>query len=189
MTTRVLTRFSADLARWPSFWPHVTQFRTCPRNHQDKYFEQDSWLFINETARVLTRFSADLARWPSFWTHETQFRTWPRNHQDKHFEQDSWLFINVTARELTRFSGVLVFDPKWPSVELDLELIKTNILSTNHDHCLKDVTARVLTRFSFDLAWWPSFWPQVTQFQAWPRNHQGKHFEQYLWWLFQKSDL
>ena len=63
----------------------------------------------------------------------------------------------------------LVFHPKWPSFKLDLELIKTNILSKIHDDCFKNVTARVLTRFSFDLAWWPSFWSQVTQFRTWPR--------------------
>ena len=52
------------------------------------------------------------------------------------------------------------------------------MLSKIHDDCLKNVTTRVLTRFSADLASWPSFWPQVTQFQTWPRNHQDKHFEQ-----------
>ena len=33
-------------------------------------------------------------------------------------------------------------------IELDLEIIKTNILSKIHDDCFKNVTARVLTRFS-----------------------------------------
>ena len=58
----------------------------------------------------------------------------------------------------------LVFDPRWPSFELDLEIIKTNILSKSHDDYLKHVTARVLTRFSADLPGdlvfdpkWPSF--------------------------------
>ena len=37
---------------------------------------------------------------------------------------------------------------------------------------LKNVTSRVLTRFSFDSAQWPCFWPQVTHFQTWPRNYQ-----------------
>ena len=36
--------------------------------------------------------------------------------------------------------------------EIDLEIIKTNILSKIHDDCFKNVTARVLTRFSADLA-------------------------------------
>ena len=36
-------------------------------------------------------------------------------------------------------------------IKLDLE-IKTNILSKIHDDCFKNVTARVLTRFSADLA-------------------------------------
>ena len=72
--------------------------------------------------------------------------------------------------------GDLVFDPRWPSFEFDLEIIKTNILSKTHDDCLKNVTARVLTKFSVDLARWPSFLPQVTQFQTWPRTHQDKTF-------------
>ena len=72
--------------------------------------------------------------------------------------------------------GDLVFDPRWPSFESDLEIITTNIVSKIHDDCLINVTARVLTKFSADLAWWPSFWPQVTQFQAWPRTHQDKTF-------------
>ena len=41
-------------------------------------------------------------------------------------------------------------------IELGLEIIKTNILSKIHDDCFKNVTARVLTRFSADLAR-PSF--------------------------------
>ena len=48
VTTRVLKRFSANMARWPSFWPQVTQFRTWPENHQDKHFEQDSWWLLKK---------------------------------------------------------------------------------------------------------------------------------------------
>ena len=62
----------------------------------------------------------------------------------------------MTAIVLTRFSadlaGDLVFDSKQPSFELDPEIIKTNILSKIHDDCLKNVTARVITRFYADLA-------------------------------------
>ena len=94
VTARVLTSFSFDLARWPSFWPQVTQFQTWPRNHQDKNLSKiHDDCFKNVTAKVLTRFSADLARWPSFLPHVTQFQTWPRNHQDKHIEQDSWRLL------------------------------------------------------------------------------------------------
>ena len=46
-----------------------------------------------------------------------------------------------------------------------LEIIKTNILSKLHDDHFKNVTSRASTRVSFDLAWWPSFWYQVTQFK------------------------
>ena len=79
--------------------------------------------------------------------------------------------------------GDLVSDSKWPGFELDLEIIKTNILSNIHDDYSKHVTSGVLTRFSFNLAWWRSSLPQMTQFQTWPRNHQDKHFEQDPWWL------
>ena len=62
----------------------------------------------------------------------------------------------MTIREqnfLLIWPGDLVFNPKGPTFELDLELIKINILSKIHDDCFKNVTARVLTRFSADLAW------------------------------------
>ena len=48
--------------------------------------------------------------------------------------------------------GDLVFDPRCISFKLDLEIIKTNILSKIDDACFKNVTARVLTRFSADEA-------------------------------------
>ena len=83
----------------------------------------------------------------------------------------------------------LVFDSKWPSFELDLEIIKKNILSKIHDNCLKNVTARVLTRFSADLAQWYSFRSQVTQFRTLPRFNRGKHFEQVSSRLGQNYDL
>ena len=34
-----------------------------------------------------------------------------------------------------------------------------------HDDHFKNVYSRVLTRFSFDLTWRPSFWPQVLSFK------------------------
>ena len=53
----------------------------------------------------------------------------------------------------------------WPSFDLDLKIIKTNILSKIHDDCFKNVTTRVLTKFSADLAWWPSFGPKWPSFK------------------------
>ena len=47
--------FSADLARWPSFWPQVTQFRTWPWNHQDKHSEQDSWWLLKQVTPMLPK--------------------------------------------------------------------------------------------------------------------------------------
>ena len=59
-----------------------------------------------------------------------------------------------------------LFYPKWHSFKLDLEIIKKNILSKIHDDYFENVTSRMLTRFSFDLAQSPSFWPQESQFQS-----------------------
>ena len=106
----MLTKVLADLARWPSFWPQVTQFRTWPKDHQDKHFEQDSWRLLDiVNAGVITRFSADLARWPSFWPQVTKFGTRPRNHQDKHFGQNSWRLPEQITPMLPSKFGV-----NWP---------------------------------------------------------------------------
>ena len=48
--------------------------------------------------------------------------------------------------------GDLVFHPKRPNYELDLNIIKANILCKIHDDNFKTATSRVLLRFSFDLA-------------------------------------
>ena len=108
VTVRVLTRFSADLAQWPSFWPHVTQFlrhilELIKTNILSKIHD---YCFKNVTARVLTRFSAGLTWWPSFWPHVTQFPIWPRNYQDFILSKihDDCL-KNVTARVLTSSSS------------------------------------------------------------------------------------
>ena len=138
---------------------------------------------------MLTRFSCDLAWWPSF-----SGSKWPSFELGLKIIKtnilsnihDDWL-KNVTWSLKFVFPliwpGDLVSDSKWPNFELDLEIIKTNILSTIHDDYFKNVASGVLTRFSVELAWWPSFGPQVTQFQTWPRNHQDKHFEQASWLL------
>ena len=99
VTARVLTRFSADLARWPTFCPTWPSFKhTLELTKTNILSKIHDYCFKNVTARVLTRFSAGLARWPSFWHHVTQFQIWPRNHQDKHFEQDSWWLLEKFDR-------------------------------------------------------------------------------------------
>ena len=89
---------------------------------------------------------------------------------------DLWSFNSF----LLIWPGDLFLDPMWPSFKLDLEFIKTNILSKIHDYCFKNVTARVITRFYADLARWPSFWPQVFQFQTWPRNHRQTFWARFM---------
>ena len=102
-----MNKVSADLARWPSFWPQVTQFRLDLKIIKTNILRKihDDCL-KNVTTRVITRFSADLARWPIFWPQVTQFRTWPRNHQDKHFEQDSWWLLKQVTPMLPSKFGV-----------------------------------------------------------------------------------
>ena len=102
-------------------------------------------------------------------------------------------FKNVTARVLTSFllirPGDLVLNPKWPSLKLNLDLIEVYTLSKFHQDWVKTMTSRVLTSFSFDFTWWPSFWPQVTQYRTWPRFHRGKHSDQVSSRLGQNCDL
>ena len=126
--------------------------------------------FENVASRASTRFSIDLARWTSFWYQLTQFYTRPRNHQDKHFEQYLWWLLKKcdlwsVNSFLPIWPGHLVFDSMWPSFKLDLEIIKTNIWSKIHDDCCKNVTGRVVTRFSADLARWPIFYPKRPSFK------------------------
>ena len=43
------------------------------------------------------------------------------------------------------WSGYLVFDPKWPSIEPDLDFIGAHILGKFHQDWVKTVTSRELT--------------------------------------------
>ena len=70
------------------------------------------------------------------------------------------MMINSKRRPLERqqgfpliWPGDLVSDIMRPSFKLDLEIIKTNILSNIYDDFLKNVTSGMLTSFPFDLAW------------------------------------
>ena len=85
----MLTRFSFDLAWWPSFSPQGIQFEPdleiIKTNILSKIHDDHS---KNVTSRVLTMFSFDFILWPSFWPQMTQFQS--QSHQDKHFEQESW---------------------------------------------------------------------------------------------------
>ena len=158
ITSKMLTWFSFDLARWASFWSKVTQFEVDLKVHQDKHFEHDSWWSLQKCDHLSVNMVFhwfDLVTY-FFLPQMIQFQVCPRNHQDKHFEEDSgWLLQkNVTSRVFTRFSFDLAW---WPSFKLDLEIIKATFWAWFMMTASKNVTFRVLTRFSFDFAWWPSF--------------------------------
>ena len=90
---------------------------------------------------------------------------------------------------LTRFQLIWSWLSFWPQVTQFRTLPKNHQEHFEQDSWWlleKNVTARVMIRFSADLARWPSFWPKVTQFWIWPRNHQDKHFEQDSWWLLKQ---
>ena len=60
--------------------------------------------------------------------------------------------FNVYKRFFSKiwFSN-LVFDPTWPSLELDLDIMMINILTNFHKLWLKTVPSMVYTRFFKDL--------------------------------------
>ena len=47
-------------------------------------------------------------------------------------------------------------------------------------------SSRVFTRFFYDLTYWPTFWPDMTHIQTWPRYYHDDHSEQVWWWLDHK---
>ena len=54
----------------------------------------------------------------------------------------------------------LVFDPTWPNFELDLDIIKLNILTKFHEVPLKDMASRDKVFLLSDLVFdpkWPNF--------------------------------
>ena len=76
--------------------------------------------------------------------------------------------------------GDLVSDIKWPSFELDLGIIKTNILSNIYDDVFKKCDLWSVNKVSFDLAWWPSFLPHVTQFQTWQKSSRQTFWARFM---------
>ena len=81
----------------------------------------------------------------------------------------------------------LLFDLTWPIFKLDLDIVKMIILSKFDKNWTKSVASRVFTRFFYDLAYWPSFWPNMTCIRTWPRFHQCKHSDKFSWQLDAKN--
>ena len=134
------------------------------------------------TPIVNTRFLYYLTYWPSFWPHMTQYQTWPRHH--KHEHSDQLPRRSIEKYDLYRsqdFSIIwpidLVFDPTWLNIELDLDIIKMNILINYQEDTLKNMTPIENTTFFYYLTYWPSFWPHMTQYRIWPR-HRDEHPDQ-----------
>ena len=74
----------------------------------------------------------------------------------------------------------LVLDPMSPIFELDWDIVKMIVLSWCDEDWTKTVASRVFTRFFYDLTYWPTFWPDMTNIQTRPRYCQDKHSEQFL---------
>ena len=64
----------------------------------------------------------------------------------------------------------LVFDPTWPILELDRDIIKMIILSKSDEDWTKSVACRVFPRFFYDLTYWPSFWSDMTHIRTWDKH-------------------
>ena len=56
----------------------------------------------------------------------------------------------------------LLFDPIPPMIELDSDIIKTNILSKFDEDWTKTVASGVFTRFVYYLTYCPCFWSKMT---------------------------
>ena len=70
------------------------------------------------------------------------------------YKESFLTLIQKKPKKLERQQGFpLIWLGDLVSDKLDLEIIKTNILSNIYDDYLKNMTSGVLTRFSFDLAW------------------------------------
>ena len=161
VASRVFTRFFYDLTYWPSFWPNITHTQ--------------SWLSLIKTGAKLWPlecsqvFFYDLTYWPSFWPGMIHILSWPSSMK---IGQILW------PQECSHgFSMIwptdLVLDPMSPIFELD----KMIVLSKFNEDWTKTVASRVFTRFFYDLTYWPTFWPDMTNIQSWPRYCQDDHSE------------
>ena len=121
VTSGVLTRFSFDLAKWPSFWSQwpsfkldqeITQANILSKIHDDN--------IKNVTSRILTKLSFDLAQWSNFLHQVTQFQSLHRNHRNilSKINIMITLWKYMTSGVLMSFPliwpGDLVFDTTWP---------------------------------------------------------------------------
>ena len=103
---------------------------------------------------------------------------------------DDWT-KTVASRAFTIFFSMiwptdLVFDPTSPIFELVRDIVKIIILSKFEEDWTKTVACRVLTRFFHDWTYWPSFWPNVTDFRTWLRYCHDDHSEQ-VWWRLDQN--
>ena len=80
----------------------------------------------------------------------------------------------------------LVFDPTSPIFKLDWDLVKMIKLRKFDEDWTKTLASRVFTRFSHDLTYWPSFWPNITNIWTWLRYCQDDLSEQ-VWWRLDKK--
>ena len=181
VASRVITRLFYVLIWWPTFWPHMTQFQTWLKFGKGHHCEQDwSWLGWKCGLKVHKVLWFDLVTyiltshgpWASFQLFG--LKMW-------HLEcsQDFSIIL----------SGDLLFDPTWPIFELDRDIEKMIILSKFDEDWTKTVASRVLTRFFYDLTYWPSFWTDITHIQTWPRYCQDDHSEQVWYRLVQYCGL
>jgi hypothetical protein len=81
--------------------------------------------------------------------------------------QDNWA-KNVTSRVITKFFHF------WsvPMKTMMFKIIKTNFL-TNFQYIWDENILPLECKQYYSIIWfvWPSFWPQMTRIQKWPRNH------------------
>ena len=139
-------------------------------------------------SRVFTRFFYDLTYWPPFWSSMTHILTWPRNCHNDHSEQVWWWLDEhcglYSVHKVFQWFDLLIYfltqhDPyskliqilSWWSFWARLSMIGPKLWPL------------VFTRFFYDLTYWPTFRPDMTHMQTWPRYCHDDDSEQVWWWL------
>ena len=90
-------------------------------------------------------------------------------------EQEMWYLERPLGISLI-WPSDLVYDPKWPKFKLVWDFINTNYRTNFQVNHARNVASTEPTRYFFNLTWWPSLWPQLTQTQTHPTVHQDTNF-------------
>ena len=111
-----------------------------------------------------------LSRW-SFWASLIKIgpKLWPLEYPQgfsiiwpTHLVFDQTRPIFELEQDIVMIIILSEFDKYWTKTVTSRVFIKINILKNFHDDWMHNVACIMLTRFFYDLAYWLSFWPDMT---------------------------